>query len=113
MIRRVIGSTMVLAALMLAGETVYAAPAAAFHSSDVPAKVKTKMVSFRLRNDSNAPVKVKAGDQELTLEPGKPMPVKLPEGATVVAEETTPSFAAGTVLATASSSLSDATVALK
>jgi hypothetical protein len=105
---------MVLAAVLLAGETVYAAPRAALHPSDVQAKVgKQKMVRFQLRNDSKAPIKVKAGDQELTLEPGKPQQVKLPEGTTVVAEETTPDFAAGTVLATVSPNLTDATLALK
>ncbi|HEX4154334.1 MAG TPA: hypothetical protein VHY48_01855 [Acidobacteriaceae bacterium] len=110
MIRRVMGSTMVLAAVLLAGETVYAAP---FHKSDVPAHAKVKLVSFNLRNDSRTPLKVKAGDQELTLAPGKVTPVKLATGTTIVAEETTPEFEAGAVLATVASNLSDATIALK
>lgn len=108
MIRRVVASTMVLAAVLLAGETVYAAP---FHRSDVPAHVK--LVSFNLRNDSKAPLKVKVGDQEMTLAPGKVTPVKLAPGATIVAEESTPSFEAGAVLATVGSNLKDATIAFK
>jgi hypothetical protein len=55
MIRRFVGSTMVLSAvLLLAGETVYAAPISAFNVP-VQAKMgKTKLVSLQLRNDSKA-----------------------------------------------------------
>jgi hypothetical protein len=104
---------MVLAVLLLAGETVYAAPKGA---SDVPARAKAtngKLVKFHLRNDSKTPLKVKVGDAEMTLIPGKETPVKAAEGTTIVAEETTPEFAAGSVLATVSDGLSDATIALK
>lgn len=113
MIRRFVGSSMVLAVVLLAGETVYAAPRSP--SSDVPARAKVsgRLVSFQLRNDYSHPLKVKAGDEELTLAPGKAVKVKLHEGATIVAEESTPSFTAGSVLATVSSGLSDATVAIK
>jgi hypothetical protein len=113
MIRRVVGSTMVLAAVLLAGETVYAAPMTAFNVP-VQAKMgKTKLVTLQLRNDSSQPLKVKAGDSEMTLEPGKVTQVKLAAGTTIVAEETTPSFAAGTVVATVTSDLSHVTIALK
>lgn len=111
MIRRVMGSTMVLAAVLLAGETVHAAPRAA---SDVQTRVSNgKLVKFDLRNDSKETLKIKAGDQEMTLVPGKTVHVKLPAGTALVAEETTPDFAAGSVLATVSTDLSNATIALK
>lgn len=113
MIRRVMGSTVLLAAVLLAGETVYAAPR--IHS-DVPGRVKTgktKLVSFQLRNDSKQPLKVKVGDQELTLVPGKATAVKLASGTTIVAEETTADITAGSVLATVNPAFSNATVALK
>jgi hypothetical protein len=114
MIRRFVGSTMVLGAvLLLAGETVYAAPLTAFNVP-VQAKMgKTKLISLQLRNDSKEPLKVKAGDKEMTLAPGVETPVKLAAGTVIVAEETTPSFAAGSVLATVSSELSHATIAFK
>lgn len=104
---------MVLAAVLLAGETVYAAPMTAFNVP-VQAKMgKTKLVKLQLRNDSKEPLKVKAGDQEMTLQPGVETPVKLAPGTTIVAEETTPSFTAGSVLATVSAELNNATIALK
>jgi hypothetical protein len=114
--RRVFGTTMVLAAALLACESVYASPLTAVHIP-VQAKLgktaKAKMVSLNLRNDSAAPIKVKAGDNEMTLAPGKLAAVKVAEGATIIAVEATPSFPAGAVLATVSSSLSQATLALK
>ncbi len=82
MIRRVIGSTMVLAAVLMAGESVYAAPLTALRVP-VHAMGKNKqMVSFHLRNDSADPLVVKAGSQEMTLEPGKPVDVSLKIGDT-------------------------------
>ena len=72
-----------------------------------------KMVSFNVRNDSKEPIKVKAGDSEVTLEPGKVVPMKLEVGVKIVAEETTPTFAAGTVISVVSTDLADTTIALK
>lgn len=103
---------MVMAASLFASEAVYAAPAA-IHAP-VHAMYKTKMVSFSLRNASTSPIKVKAGEKEMTLAPGaEATPVKLAVGDKVVAVDTTPNYAAGTVLAVASSELSDSTVVLR
>jgi hypothetical protein len=102
----------VLAVSLAASGSVYASPVAV--RVPVQAKMgKTKMVSMNLRNDTKEPVKVKAGETEMTLEPGKLTPVKLPEGTTIIAQESTASRPAGSVIATVSSQLSDATVALK
>lgn len=111
--RRVVVSAMVLAAAIVASESAYASPAM---SARVPIHAKfgkTKLVSFNLRNDSKEPIKVKAGETEITLEPGKLTPVKLAAGTTIVAQETTPHFPAGSVVATVTSDLSAATLSLK
>jgi hypothetical protein len=114
MIRRIVGSTMVLAAVLMAGESVYAAPLTALR---VPVHAKMgkdkQMVSFHLRNDSADPLVVKAGSQEMTLEPGKPVDVTLKIGDTVTVAKSTKKFPEGTVLATANSDLKDTTIALR
>ena len=104
---------MVLAAALVAGETANASATVALHAPVHAKYGKTKLISFNLRNDSKQPIKVKAGDSELTLEPGKLTNLKLAPGTTVVAQETTPTFAAGSVVATVTPDLKDATIALK
>lgn len=114
MIRRVMGSTMVLATVLMAGESMYAAPLTALH---VPVNAKMgrdkSMVSFHLRNDSKDPLIVKAGSQEMTLQPGKPVDVTLKIGETVTVAKSTDKFPEGTVLATVNPDLKDTTIALR
>ncbi len=114
MIRRVMGTTMVLAAVLMAGETVYAAPMTALRSP-VHAKFgrDKQMVSFHLRNDSKDPLIVKAGNQQMTLEPGKPVDVTLKVGETITVAKATPRFPEGTVLTTVNPDLKDSTIALR
>jgi hypothetical protein len=114
MIRRVMGSAMVLAAVLMAGESVYAAPTTALHVPVFAKMGKTKqMVSFHLRNDSKEPIVVKAGSQEMTLDPGKPVDVTLKIGDTITVAKTTPRFPEGTVLTTVNPDLKDTTIALR
>lgn len=113
MIRRVMGSTMVLAALLLAGESVYAAP---FNAVDVPVHAKMgkqKNVSFHMRNESKEPLLVRAGKTEMTLEPGKPIELTLKVGETVTVAQSTHRFPEGTVLITVSSEMNDSTITLR
>lgn len=113
MIRRVVGSTMVLAVVLMAGESMFAAPLTGLH---VPVHAKMgrqkDIVKFHLRNDCKEPVTVKAGAQEMTLEPGKPVDVKLKVGETVSVARSTPKYQEGTVLTTVTQDLSDTTLAL-
>jgi hypothetical protein len=106
----VVGSMFLLVS-MFASEAVYAAPVA-FHSPVHAMFSHSKMVSFSVRNDTKAPFKVKAGASDMTLEPGKTVAVKLAVGDKVVATETTANYTAGTVIVTASSDLSDTTIAV-
>jgi hypothetical protein len=102
---------MVLGVSILASEAMYAAPLAV-HSPMHAMFNREKMVKFNVRNATTTPIKVKAGDAEMTLAPGQVVPFKLPVGAKVVVEVATADFPAGAVLATASSELSDTTVQL-
>lgn len=65
-----------------------------------------------MRNDSKMAIKVKSGDNEVVLEPGKVVSMKLGVGAQVVAEETIPNYPSGMVLADAATYLSDSTITL-
>ena len=110
--RRFVVCAMVMSASLLAGGPMLASPTLGVR---VPVQAKfgkTRSVSLNLRNDTKQPVKVKAGDAELTLEPGKVTPLKLNEGQTIVAQETTPERQAGSIIATVTSGLSGATIAL-
>jgi cell shape-determining protein MreC len=72
-----------------------------------------QMVRYHLRNDSKDPLIIKAGSQEMTLEPGKPVDVTLKVGDTVTVSKSTPKFPEGTVLATVNQDLKDTTIALR
>ena len=73
---------------------------------------REKVVKFNLHNATDAPIKVMAGDTEVTLPPGKDVAMKLPVGSKIVVEEGTAHFTQGTVLAVVSSELGDSTVRL-
>ena len=103
-------TAVVLAGSMLASGAAFASPLA-LHIP-VHAKLKDRMVSFNLRNNTSQVVRVKAGDTEMQLQPGKVVGVKLHSGDKVIAEDATATIAAGAVLVTASSDLRDATIVL-
>ena|ERR1700677_1646442 len=104
-------TAMVLGASILTSEAMYAAPLAV-HSPVHAMFSREKVIKFNLHNSTDTPIKVKAGDAEVILPPGKDVAFKLPEGAKVVVEESAGHYAQGAVLATATSDLSDATVRL-
>jgi hypothetical protein len=104
-------TAMVVGVSLLSGEAMFASPV----SANVPVHAmygNEKMVKFSVLNTSNAPMKLKAGDTEMTLLPGKAQAMKLAVGTKIVAVESNAHFAAGDVLAVVSSGLSDATVTL-
>jgi len=103
---------MVMAAVMSTGLPVYAA-GASLPISGHEISNRAKMVSFQLRNDAGTPIQVKAGATELTLTPGKTVHVKVAAGESIVAENTTPNYASGSVVSVVSSALSGSTVVLR
>jgi hypothetical protein len=102
----------VMAAAMLAGQAVYAESAAIPTTPGHATFKSPKPVRFNMRNDSKMAIKVKAGDNEVVLEPGKIVPMKLEVGAQVVAEEMAPNYPSGTVIAVVAAYLSDSTIVL-
>ena len=110
--RRSVVGVIVMAASLVSAQAMYAAPAA-IHAPVNAIFAKGKFVKFTLRNDSAAPLKLKAGDTELTLLPGKPVDVKLTEGQQIVAVEASPNYAAGAVITTVSDQLNGTTLALR
>jgi len=104
-------TAMVLGVSILTSEAMFAAPLAV-HTPVHAMFGRDKLVKFNLRNTTDAPIKVKAGDTEMTLPPGKDVAVKLAIGAQIVVQEASTHYTEGTVVTTVSSALSDATVKL-
>ena len=99
-------TAMVLSVSLLTSEAMYAAPLA-IHSPVHAMFSREKLVKFSVRNTTDTPIKVKAGDVEMTLLPGKDVPMKLPVGAKIVVEEASTHYAEGSVLTVVSTDLSD------
>lgn len=74
---------------------------------------KSKNVKLTLVNDSGSPIEVKAGEDVVKLEAGKPVTVNLPVGTRVTANTATPTHAAGTLIAEVSDSLNGAILHIK
>jgi len=109
--RRSVMGVIVMAASLVSAQAVYAAPV----SFRVPVHAMflgTKTVSFKLLNKTASPLKVKVGESEMTLEPGKVTDVKAAIGAQIVNVEATSSKQAGELIVTASSELSGATISI-
>jgi hypothetical protein len=105
----VIGASLMSSAAMHAAtRSYYTVSAPSTHASS-----RAHLVAFSLRNDSNAPLKLRAGSRQLVIKSGATVDVKLPVGVNIVAEDATPNRAAGAVLVQVASLLGDATVELK
>jgi hypothetical protein len=72
----------------------------------------TKPVQFSLRNDCSSTVELKAGDQTITVEPGKTVKVKIPAGTKLITTKPTEHSEAGSVVVEVSNSLNGATVSI-
>ena len=109
--RQSVITAMVLGVSILSSEAMFAAPVAKFSPMHAMFS-REKVVKFNVRNATDAPIKVKAGDQELTLQPGTVVPMKLAVGSKIVVQEATAHYTEGTVLTVVSSELSDSTIRL-
>lgn len=69
-------------------------------------------VRFSLRNDTAAPIDLKAGDNTVTLAPGKTLSLKLPIGTRIQTAAATGTRPAGDLIAQVSSSLKNSTIVL-
>jgi hypothetical protein len=71
-----------------------------------------KRVSFQVRNNTKEPMKIMAGPVERVLRPGQTIALKLAVGEKLLSAQASANYPAGSVIVTASSELSDATVVL-
>jgi hypothetical protein len=107
-------SVMVLAASLVSAQAVYAAPFGGGGATTVNAAAKSgKTVKFSLHNDSENSMKLKVGEQEVTLAAHATINVKATVGQTVMTQEASATSPAGTVLATVIDSISGATVVVR
>jgi hypothetical protein len=107
---RSILTTMALGTALLCSGAAFAA-APSVPTATTP--IYIHRVHFDLRNDTMQVITVQAGVQQFTVAPGKSMSVKLPIGTNLVAENSTPNRAAGTLLVQVGTALGDKTVVLK
>jgi hypothetical protein len=108
--RNLLAITAIAASLTLS-PAVYAAT-----SIHTPVKAmfgKSKNIKLTLVNDSGAPMEVKAGEDVVKLEAGKPVTVNLPVGTRVTATSTTSNHAAGSLIAEVSDALNGAILHIK
>jgi hypothetical protein len=109
-IRIAVASAALVATSLLATPMVHAAGL----NSPVHAMFgKTKTVKLVLMNDTGAPIEVKAGEEVIKLEAGKPVNVSLPEGTRVTSNSSTTNSEPGKLIAQVSSSLNGATIHIK
>ncbi|HZY62136.1 MAG TPA: hypothetical protein VFE38_06370 [Edaphobacter sp.] len=73
---------------------------------------KTKTVKLSLRNTTQAPISLHAGEQNITVEAGKTVPVDLPAGTRITTAEATGKHPAGTLIIEVYTGLNGATVDL-
>jgi hypothetical protein len=109
--RRSVVIAMVLGASILTSEAMYAAPVAV-HSPVYAMFSGERLVKFNVHNGTDTPIKVKAGDLEMTLPPGKDVPMKLAVGVKVVVEEASTHYAQGSILTVVNTELDNATLRL-
>jgi len=105
-------ATVVVATSLFVSQAVFAAPASI--NSPVHAMfAKTKTVQISLRNDSSAPMELKAGEEVIKLDAGKTVSLHLPAGTRIVTNDTTPTRPAGTLITEVQSYLSGTTIGIK
>jgi hypothetical protein len=101
----------VVATSLLASPVVYAATAV--HSPVNAMFGKSKTVKLTLLNESSSSVEVKAGDEVVKLDAGKPVTLNLQPGTRVVYNTATDKQEAGSLIAEVSTSLNGATIHIK
>ena len=107
--RRIVTAAMALSMSFFASQAL----AQAFASAPAPGpNTKGKQISFHLRNDSSAAVTIQAGDQQITVAPGKSINLKLATGTQVTTTSGTAHVAAGGILANVDSNLSGNTLVI-
>jgi hypothetical protein len=109
---RMILATATVIAALLTSSAVYAAPTS-FHAPLNAMFAKEKTVKLSLRNSSSSSVEVKVGENLMTLAAGQSVSLNLPVGTRIVANSSTSTIQAGTLITEVSKELSGAVLTLK
>ena len=109
---RIVTTAVMLSLSVFAVQPLCAAPLAAAAHSETSKPVKVKTINFHLRNDSQSPLTIQAGDQQMTIAPGKSAMLKLQEGTQVTTVNATAHVAAGAVLTMVTAQLDGNTLAV-
>lgn len=109
--RKFIAATVVVASSLLASPAVYAATSV--HSPVQAMFGKTKTVKLTFMNDSSSTMEVKAGEDVIKLEAGKPVTVNLTPGTRIISTTATATHEAGTLIAEVTNALNGATIHIK
>ena len=109
--RRVLIAVFAMAA-MGTSEAMYASRLTAMQ---VPVRAMfghDKIVHFGVRNETATPLKLKCGEEIMSVDPGKTAQVKLPVGTKVTFADASGAHAAGELLAQADGQLNGTTIAV-
>lgn len=108
--RNVFVAALVAATTLIPTQALLASP---LHISPVRAFFgKTKMVKLNLRNDSGAPIELRAGETVMTLHTGETKVLALPPGTRITTTAATKSHEAGALIAEVSETFSGATISI-
>lgn len=109
--RKFVAAAVVVASSLLASPAVYAATSV---NSPVLAMFgKSKTIKLTFLNDTGSPMEVKAGEEIIKLESGKPTVVNLAPGTRIVSATATEKHEAGSLIAEVTSQLNGATIHIK
>jgi phosphosulfolactate phosphohydrolase-like enzyme len=109
--RNLVAVTVVAATSLLASPAVYAATSV--HSPVHAMFGKSKTIKLTFLNDTGSPMEVKAGEEVIKLEAGKPTIVNLTPGTRIVSTTATSKHEAGSLIAEVTNSLNGATIHIK
>lgn len=98
--------------LMGAGEAVYASSLTAVQVPVHAMFAHEKTVHFGVKNETAAPLKLKCGEELMSVDPGKTAQVKVPVGTKVTFVEASGPHAAGDLLAEAGGQLNGTTISV-
>lgn len=110
-IRALLATTIVVSTLF-ASPAVYAA-SVSIHSPLHAMFAKEKTVKLGLRNDSRTSLELKVGEKVMTLAAGNTLDLNLPVGTRIVANSSTPTRPAGTLIAQVSKELDGTVLAFR
>lgn len=109
---QVLLATTIVVSSLFASPAIYAS-SASIHSPLHAMFAKEKMIKLSLRNDSNSSVDLKVGENVMTVAAGKTLSLNLPVGTRILANTSTPTHAAGSLIAEVTKQLNGATLSFK